>query len=450
MQFVVIALIFATIIVEFLGETGILPKAVSFAPELLGGIALLYVIVEGSRTRFRYVRGVYWLVFGAFGMHALFGLLVNNVEPGPIIMGLRYFLRAISLFFLPAIFSFNDEQIKTQFRWILALSFLQAPLAIYQSTLPDVTGDAISGTLLQTGFLSPFLVCVGCMLTALWIRKQIAFGSYVVMLLVVLLPTAINETKVTLLILPIGMMAVLSLGAPRGMRLRYMGMAAAFCAALLTIFVSVYTYTQRDAPVKVDLSTFFTEGTYKTYLDNDTGLGEVGIGEANYIGRVNQLIVPLKFVARDPVTLWFGLGLGNASLTPLGPQYNGQYGLLFENFMALTATRLILETGIGGLAISLLLMWLVYRDARVVSDHDDGFRSAIAAGWVGISAVMVITVFYSDTVVCSVLSYLYWYLSGFVAAERMRCAMSFAAKNSNLEAISVRTNHRAHVHRWST
>jgi len=424
MQFAVLALIVSTMLIEYLAESGVVPRVLSFLPELIGGLVLLYVIFEGRRNRFRGVRGVYWLVFGAFALHIACGSLANHEEPGAVITGLRYFLRAIPLFFLPAVFDFTEDQIRRQLRWILAFCFLQVPATLYQLIFLGAMGDGMSGTLLLTSFLSPFLVCAACVLTGFRIRGHLKNGPYLIMLLLLLLPTSINETKITFILVPLGLSTVLLLGSRQGERLRNMAIAAVLSVALLVGFFTVYTSLQRSfeasgtTKATFDLKKFVTEGQYKDYLKTNSDLGS----DAEYVGRIDALTVPLAFIAREPVTLWFGLGVGNASDSPLGDTFEGKYGPLFHNYMFMTATTLLLETGVGGLLMALMLMVLIFRDVGVVADAGQGLLGTIAAGWLGVIVLMFFLVFYADTIVSSPIAFLFWYFSGLIASERMRLA----------------------------
>jgi hypothetical protein len=83
---------------------------------------------------------------------------------------------------------------------------------------------------------------------------------------------------------------------------------------------------------------------------------------------------------------------------------------------------LILELGVLGLALVLLTCYLIYRDARVVAASDDGLMGALAAGWAGVAAVVVVATFYKTTIASDALSYLFWYFSGLVSAHRVRLA----------------------------
>src|SRR4051812_31763809 len=89
------------------GNGGFLPSSVSYFAELVGGAAMAYVIIAGTRTRFQFVRPAYWLAFGALLFSIICGLVVNHVDSGPILAGLRAYLRAVPWFFVPAVFAYS-------------------------------------------------------------------------------------------------------------------------------------------------------------------------------------------------------------------------------------------------------------------------------------------------------------------------------------------------------
>ena len=68
MQFVILALIFAVMAFQYLVVLEWVPSQLDYLPELLALAACVAVILLGVQNRFRYVRPVYWLVFGALAI----------------------------------------------------------------------------------------------------------------------------------------------------------------------------------------------------------------------------------------------------------------------------------------------------------------------------------------------------------------------------------------------
>src|ERR1700732_4777000 len=86
-----------------------------------------------------------------------------------------------------------------------------------------LTGDDVHGTVLDSGVLTMFLVCTVFILTGLLLKHRLSKLQYGVLFLLLLIPTTINETKVTVVFLPLGLLVTVLLGADRGKRLTYAG-----------------------------------------------------------------------------------------------------------------------------------------------------------------------------------------------------------------------------------
>jgi hypothetical protein len=419
MYYVLLILIVVATTFPYLKKIGWLPGFAPYLVEILAGIILLYVVAMGVRDRFRFVRPAYWFAFGVCAVTILCGILSNAVEAGPMFAGLRTYLRAIPLFFLPAVFAMTDRQLRVLLLLILAVCVVQVPITVTQSMRPNATGDAISGTLMISSMLSIFLICAACVLAGLYLKKRLSRLGFLAVLLLLVFPTTINETKGTLVLLPLGLVTTFLVCSRPGTRLRNAVLALSVSVIFGAIFVSVYdNYIQPKRPYPQAISTFLTnKGKLELYLSKDADIGVTSRGET---GRIDSIVVPLRVLAGDPSQLVFGLGIGNASDSALGPHFTGRYFRLFQYFLKTSFTRLILEVGLLGCAMVMVLYWLIFNDSRVVAANDNGLWGALAAGWVGVSVVIAAATFYIDIIISEALSCLFWYFSGLIAAERMR------------------------------
>jgi hypothetical protein len=398
-----------------LGRGQILPSRLAYLIELFGLIALLYVLFYGVRGRFQHVRPAYWFVFGALGLCVLFGILSNSQEPGTIFAGMRNTLRAIPWFFVPAVYAFSDRDVRAQIAMLLAVCLVQVPLTIGQR-LGSVAPDTTTGTMQISSILSIFLICAICVATAFYVRRRIRLGQFLALFVLLLLPTTINQTKGTLLLLPLGVLAAYLSASRSGQRLRTGLLALALLFGFGLAFVPAYDYFQQNQETPRPIGEFFTkEGRLRDYLWKDEGLGT-----RDAAGRADSIAVPIEFLSRDPVTLAFGLGIGNASASALGEGFEGRYARLFDPFLSTAFARIVLELGVLGISLLLVLMWLILSDARVVSRRHRELLSDLSAGWVGVVIVMTISIFYKDITAHAALSFAFWYLSGLIAAHRMR------------------------------
>jgi hypothetical protein len=342
------------------------------------------------------------------------------VAPGPVFAGVRLYLRAIPFFFLPAVYDFKESQIRLQLKFLLLMGFVQVPMSIYQRyhimEQDRFSGDPVRGTLVDSSVLSIFLIGAVCILTGAFLQKRIGKIPFFLMFAVLLLPTTINETKATLILLPIGLVISAVVGSPPGRRMRIALLAFALLGAFGTGFAVIYDYVQRNNPYYVSIEDFFTDqGKLEEYVHQRNA--DVG---GRRPGRVDAIVVPLRYLAKDPSTLAFGLGMGNCTHSALGEQFTGRYFETFELLLEATFSVFVLEIGVFGTALVMLLHWMIFQDSRAVATQDGGWLRFVAVGWTGITAIMWISMFYKITYVFAPLSYLFWYYSGLIAARRVQ------------------------------
>ncbi len=406
------------------GRFALLPRQVAYVAEILGAVAAAYVLLMGARSGFRFVRPAYVFVFAALIVTILCGILANQVAPGVVFAGIRSYLRAVPWFLVPAVYAFSEGQVRTQLRLLLAIAILQSPLALEQ-TLNTMgrgfafTGDFTTGTLLLSPTLSIFLVASACVAVAWVLRKRLTIAQFGVLFLLLLLPTTINETKVTVVLLPIGILLTMFVASEAQQRMRYFLVVVIMTAVFASAFVPIYNYLiqtrEYDAPIGEILS---DADRLERYLWSKKDVGVRGD-----VGRVDTIIVSLRVVSRDPVYAAFGHGLGNASESALGAGFSGKYAVIYGPFVTTTFGRLVTELGLVGLTLVVCVFLLIMRDAWVVARSGRDLIGALAAAWVAVTALMLILVPYTELIGVTSVSFLFWYLSGLVAAARTRGSM---------------------------
>jgi hypothetical protein len=403
-----------------------LPPLLRLIPEVISVILIFCVLPFGIQQKFRLVSPKYWLIFGALAFVIVAGIVTNNDGPGPILAGLRYYLRAIPLFFLPAVFPFTEQQLRGQLKLLLALGLLQVPITCYQRWLVWIaqrwSGDSVSGTLMDSGVLSIFLICSVLVLTGLFLRGRVGKFVFFSLFFILLFPTTINETKVTVIILPIGLLTVFLIGSPPGKRLLVAGWAAVLLAAFGAIFVPIYDYMDRNDPYKREIVDFFSnQKQLDAYMENRHA---AGVGAKASAGRVDTIVVPLQYLNHDAVRLAFGLGVGNATHSSLGQSFTGRYYDLFQRFVYTSTAVFMLEIGIFGTVLVVLLNWMLLADAFAVARADGTLTGSIAIGWTGVVILMSISLTYNVVQSAESISYVYWYISGLIAARRMQMTIA--------------------------
>jgi len=406
-------------------DQGWLPGQLRLLPEAISGVTLLLVVLLGLRTRFRYVRAEYWLSLFAVALVLLFGVLANGVDAGPVISGVRFYLRALPLFLLPAVYPFTDRQVRTQLLVLLGAVLVQAPLTLFQKNREmfygNTSGDFVMGTLGGSGLLSIFLLGAACVLTGMYLRRKLALLVWLPLLALTLAPTAINETKATFLLLPVGLLVTFWAAAERSRRMRNMVVGVSVLGMLTAIIIPVYDYWADQRPVSegggVSVVDFFTdEDALDQYVNYDADK------EMELLGRGAAYRVALNDTFSDPIRAVFGLGMGNASTSNLGRGFTGEFALQYVPVRQTSIILFLLEIGVAGLLLAWLVLYLIFADSQALRQRDDAFWGGLAAGWCGVVAVVLASAFYAELLQSPGISYPFWYLSGLIAARRLRLA----------------------------
>ena len=419
---------------DFWGRFRFLPGSFQYIPELLGAAAAAYVMFAGTRSRFQFVRPVYWVIFGLLLVDAICGVLVNSVGSGPVFAGVRNYLRAIPWFFVPAAFAYDNPKILDQLRLLGWICVLQVPFAIEQRIKTGssnastegamVTGDLTSGTLQDSGILSTVLISAVCVAAAFYIRKLLAPRQFLIMFILFLLPTTINETKGTLLMLPIGLVITLLCASKVGTRLKYFLLAISLTAMFLAAFVPIYDAMNEGRRYGVSIGDFFSDSkNWERYVTTGKELGAEG-----QVGRLDALMIPVRFLSKKPTTFVFGLGMGNASHSSISPQFSGQYHELFKPLFIIAISRIFSELGFFGCLLLYILYWQLFVDSKALARSDNSVAGAFGAGWAGAVAIMAMATLYTTVDAFVSTSFLFWYFSGFVAAQRVRSGAALRAE----------------------
>ncbi|MEO8464145.1 MAG: hypothetical protein ABI640_02300 [Gammaproteobacteria bacterium] len=428
MQFLILSMIVAVMSFPFLTSRGVLPQVFNYAPEIVALVACVTVVIVGVRSRFRYVRPVYWLIFGALLLATVCGAVANLLEPGPLFAGIRTYLRALPFFFLPAVVLFKERQLRTQLLLLLALCAIQLPLTWAQRMGPlaikySHTGDVVFGTIMDSGILSVFLICAACVLTGVYLRRRISLRLYLVLMLIILVPTTLNETKATLFLVPVGLLVTFYAGSPRGTRLKNTLMGVVVLSGFLAIFVPVYDHFMAYKYNYGILDFLTMQGRVEGYLAKGTKPGE-----QREAGRLDGVFAAFSEFSKNPTNMVFGYGIGNASESSLGRQFVGAHHEQFANFPFTTLLNLFLEEGLFGLGLVLFLHWMIFTDSLAVARQGTGLLGALAIGWVGVTVVIIMSFPYTKLITFPAVSYLYWYFSGLIVASRMRAAENAEAR----------------------
>src|SRR5690606_10695850 len=131
--------------------------------------------------------------------------------------------------------------------------------------------------------LSVLMMCAVAVVVSMYLRRMIGFAVMLFLTGLYVLPTTLNETKVTLFLLPVAMFMPAFL-MPRGSGVwrRLMPLAVVASVAFIA-FVSTYNYLIANSQYGSTIETFLTEGDARRYLY--TGAAD---GEDRVVGRFDS------------------------------------------------------------------------------------------------------------------------------------------------------------------
>ena len=138
---------------------------------------------------------------------------------------------------------------------LLVIALIQLPLAVEQRMhgfggemgFVTYTGDATTGTFIISSVLSLFLICAMCMLVAFYVRRRLATWQFVLLLPAILAPTLINETKGTLVFLPIGLIATYLAATDPRRRITALLTAMSLTILVGAAFVPIYDSFRKES-----------------------------------------------------------------------------------------------------------------------------------------------------------------------------------------------------------
>jgi len=413
----VIGLLVAILGIEYLvRERGLLHPYFVLLPETLSAIAMVVVlarIVAGARVSvdWRYLCFIGLLVFTM-----IVGFTVQDVSAGAMVAGIRAHLKFLPFFLLPLVYRFSAREIRVQLLVLFGLLLMQTPLAFYQRFIEYAhqmdTGDPVRGTTAASSSLSMLMLCAIAAVVSLYLRRRMGLFPALFLMAVLFLPTTINETKATMLLLPVALV-VPALLMPRGSgRFRRLAPIVAAGGLAAVAFVTAYDSLIRHREFAPPLSAYLTGDVLTRYL-HTSQLGE----EVNYIGRFDSIEIALARNSDEPMRLAFGLGAGNVSTSFL-PQFDGKYAAYFLRYgVDMTqVTNLLWQIGLVGLALYLALYWFLLRDAHYLS-RQSGNDALLGQVWFTVMLIMSFAMLYKSIFSMNEIGYLFWYFSGLVAGR---------------------------------
>jgi len=409
---------------------GVIPGLIADA---LAGAAVL--MISGALLKYRRVdlTTKYALYFTIFSALIVTGWFVNNESPGAAVAGIRYYLSGFVFCLLPLVYRFTDKQLFVQLILLLGIGMVQTPMTVLQRFViyRNVgTGDVIGGTLgaNSSGVLSMFLAIEMAVLVGFYVKGKIPLAAFLACLLMIFIPTTLNETKVTFVLIPVIFLApYFFAGVFRKNKLRLV-IAGLGVSLVLVASGSVYQYLMVDLYGRnnMTLSRFSSwEGIsdfLQSYMAPQMVAKESGdsVSEPHMVGRVDKIVIPLQILSKDPVTLLVGYGVGNTAKTPIDI-LKGEYVEETDRYIGGPyLAKVIWETGLLGASLFMLFLLFVFRDARYIAHRHSGLAGTFAFSWQTGMIIVILAVLYGPILAHDAVAPVAWFYIGFILSLRAR------------------------------
>jgi len=390
---------------------------VTLVPEVCT-LLITLVIIGRSIVLRRWEQPVHYLwIIVALILVWMIGAVAEAVDPGPLVSGLRNYFKFLPLILLPAVYRFSDRQLRILLGIFLMIAALQVPLAFFQRFVQFSdrmhTGDPITGTVSTSSSLTLVLCLAITLVMTLYVHRKIALSVALVLFCYLAAPTAINETKATLLLLPIAALGPFFLARGVEGKWRKAAPVLGICALGMVAFAAVYNILIEARWQGVAIDEFFTSGYWEFYLYR----GVEAESAPAHIGRLDSIILPISYLSNQWMQLLFGFGIGNVSPAFL-PGMEGAYFWTYQGYgFGMTAIGdLLWETGVVGLSLYLLLFVFIWRDSRRYAITDEDAR------WYGTWWSICIVIFafgltYKSILNFNELGYMLFFWSGIIASR---------------------------------
>jgi len=414
------------------------PRLSLLLDAFIGVIAVVVFVKILAERSWGLIPAKYLLLLLAFTYVCIAGLVINAVSAETAFAGTRYFFRYVPVFLLPFAFKLEERDQKIILGVFVIIALAQLPVSIWQRFFlysDLVTGDEVRGTYGSSASIA-VNACIGLVFAlTFYIRGAIGVFKTVLIALALLVPPSLAETKVTPILMGVGLL-VLIWQFRKQLTPGKMLLVSIASTAGIALFVVTYSlmYSPEEDMGYFDVMTderysYQYEKTEAPKLElNDTERADVigkydpsaALLQGRPPGRIDSVLIPFQALWPDePLALLLGLGIGNVS-SNLGE--GGAYFFLHERMSGAgtTISHLIWETGVIGCILYLMFLFAVVADCLKSRHDSEGFTTIIAMSLVPVSAIMGLTLIYTNTFFRPDIMLPYLFMMALVIADRRR------------------------------
>jgi len=240
---------------------------------------------------------IYLVIVGFLFLIVVLGSFINNSSASAIILGTRHYFKYLPFFLFPMVYEFEEEKIKKILFLIILLCFFQIPVTLFQRFIQyrhSISGDLVAGTVGGSGVVSLILICGVIVLYGFFLEKYINLSKLLIISFGLLIPTAINETKITFIILPAGLIFSTIIYKEKNFFLKFKRIFgwSVFTMVFFVIFIFIYNNYYGIRGNLLDHFAAEVEGRGYLYMGEERAKKK--IESEKRIGRVDAILSPLK------------------------------------------------------------------------------------------------------------------------------------------------------------
>lgn len=389
---------------------GIIPRHITWLPEIILIILffkLLFLIATEKKSLNAIITTpVLFLII--LGITSAF---VNSSELMVTFAGFRNYFKFILFFYVISFLHFDNVFLKKVVIFLIVMAFIQIPVTILQRFwyIGRPTGDPIGGTLgaNTSGTLTLFLLGIISILVALFMNKLIKGRALLFLLILLFIPMAINETKITFYLFPVLVLFILRKNLLKKQSAKPIFALIIFSGVIFIGSYFLYNYIFNEIYQR-NIKPFDYNYTarYLTTKYIDSGS----------LNRLAQVKFANRNINKDIYTAFLGVGPGNAS----DSFFEKGVGYYFRKYPTLKIDsvflgRFIWEYGYLGLIIFLYILFRLFCLAeKIYNNSSDPFYKSLALGFEGMMLILVVTTVYSSSFIIDSIGYIFWFMAAYL------------------------------------
>lgn len=422
MQFVTCLMITAVILLDFIRVEFGAPPSVMLLPELLSGIALLFCASGFARNGI-VLQSKYLVLFLILLVSTALGLIIAEATVGPVVGGMRIYLRWIPFFLLPLFYPFTEKQLRVQMMLILLLMLSQAPLSFLQRFVfyAGFSGDEARGTFSSGSQGAIVALSTIAVVVSLFQKRVLGGLAAIAATGILFLPSTVGEVKGAFVLMPFAIwIPILLLPNKTALHSRHAVLAAILTVGALVSFSVIYSLAEsthlRSLAGKDHRTNILDLLTNPDAILNYLAPRSSGDVNANRYGRVDGVTIAIKELNQEPMKLISGLGMGAVTNAPFSFFASDQHkGLRIAGKAKVTLSVLIWELGLLGTGLVLAGLALLWFDALKLR-YWEGLYGALGLAWTVVIPIFVLAMLWKNTLINNPVMFLFALFTGHMLA----------------------------------